>query len=327
MSKSYSSIFLEISGVCNGKCPYCLNGRYKEKPGSFLSPILFEKILIQLKKNELFNEKTRFGLYNWGEPFLHPQLTEIIKIANKFGISYSFSTNASVVPPIDANFIKCLNSLIFSMPGFSQNSYDRIHGFDFEVIKNNIEIISQKTRKLGYKGSLLISYHVYQFNLDEIAACREFAQKNGIIIVPQYAILNHWDHLWSYLDDTLPYTQLKEISQDLFTYKMRDITEEKTENYRCPQNDILIIDEHANVLLCCQVPKKERYFAGNLITDDFASIKKRRESNEVCSRCIERGMARYINTSLSFPKLCKEETRTGTGFYSYVKNKIALFKS
>lgn len=303
--KSFKTLYIEISGVCNGKCSYCLSGRYKVHGGKFIDVDLFEKILRRLTEQGLIDRRTSVGLYNWGEPFLHPHLSEIIQIVNKFKISYVFSTNASIVPKIDHQFVQGLDRIIFSMPGFSQNAYDRIHGFNFDKICSNIEKIVTDSRSAGFKGIFQISYHVYQFNMDEIVPCETFARKNGIEFTPQFAILNHWDHIWSYVDNKLSYEMLKEISQDLFCYKLHDFAADSLGSYRCPQYDLLAIDENANVLLCCQVPKSHQYYAGNILHDDIDTILQRRESNIVCSQCIERGMARYINTSLHFPTFGK----------------------
>ncbi|GBF34170.1 hypothetical protein DCCM_3282 [Desulfocucumis palustris] len=42
--------------------------------------------------------------------------------------------------------------IIFSMPGFSQESYDKIHGFNFEKIKDNIIKMSRNFRENGFTG-------------------------------------------------------------------------------------------------------------------------------------------------------------------------------
>lgn len=301
--KKFKSIFVDISGICNAKCPYCLNGRYKMPGGKFIAVDVFEQVLKRLTELRIVGGTTVLGLYNWGEPFLHPQLTELIEITNTFGIPYSFSTNASVVPNIDSQFVKGLQAVIFSMPGFSQASYDRIHGFKFSSICMNIESIVGLARSAGYRGSVSIYYHVYQFNMSEIAQCEVFCRRLGIVLQLNYAILNHWDHLWAYFKDELPYPMLKQISQDLFSFRLRALVPDSVKTYRCPQYDLFAIDEDANVLLCCQVPRGQQYSTGNILHDDFGEILRRRECNNMCSECISTGMARYLNSALQFPEL------------------------
>lgn len=54
------------------------------------------------------------------------------------------------------------------MPGFSQESYDKIHGFNFEKIKENIKKYANDMELAGVKDKMWVAYHMYQFNLDEI---------------------------------------------------------------------------------------------------------------------------------------------------------------
>ena len=304
--KHFRTIYLDISGVCNAKCPYCLSGCHRTLGGKFIDLDLFEQVLKQLNKLQMVDGKSVLGLYNWGEPFLHPRLSELVAITNRFEIPYAFSTNASVIPHIDKSFVEGLRLLIFSMPGFSQSSYDRIHGFSFQKVRKNIETIINRTKSVGYKGIFKIHYHVYQFNMNEIAMCEEFARQHGIDLQLNYAILNHWDHLWAYVDNELPYSKLKEISQELFCFRFRDLVSESLSSYRCPQYDLLAIDESAHVLLCCQVPKDHQYVAGNILHDNIEDIQRKRMYSETCKRCIERGVARYLNTAMEFPLLLRK---------------------
>jgi len=299
----FRNVYLDISGICNAKCPYCLSGRYKKSSGKFIAVEIFDQILEQLVGRKLVDKQSVLGLYNWGEPFLHPQLGDLVTKINKFELPYIFSTNASIIPSIDRSFISGLKMIIFSMPGFSQSSYDRIHGFRFQSILKNIKTIVDNANSVGFKGIFSIHYHVYQFNMNEIALCEAFSKRLGINLELHYAILNHWDHLWAYVDNDISYSMLKEISQDLFCFDLRNLTPDKMGTYRCPQYDLLAIDEFANVLLCCQVPKDTKYVAGNILHDDIQEIQRKRMHNDTCTRCIERGMARYLNTALEFALL------------------------
>lgn len=309
MTPAFRNVFLEISGTCNARCPYCLSGRYRTPGGGFIAVDVFQRVLERLTAARLVDRETVVGLYNWGEPFLHPRLGDLVAAAQRSGVRYSFSTNASVVPDIDAAFVKGLALLIFSMPGFSQASYDRIHGFDFARVRGAIETIVRRARAAGYRREFRIHYHVYQFNLAEMEACATFARGLGVDVHYHYAILNHWGHLWEYVDDTLPRPLLKELSQDLFSFRLRELAADTVASYRCPQYDTLAIDESANVLLCCQVPKEKRYQAGNMLHDEIGQILSGREHSETCRRCVERGMARYLNTALEFPQALQPRTR------------------
>ncbi len=299
--RRFNTIFFDIVSFCNGRCPYCLSGAYRTTASKTVSPGQFQKTLETIKKHDLLSQRGIIGLYNWGEPFLHPQLSDLLCIINDFGFPYAFSTNASRVPSIDRNFVNTLDHILFSMPGFSQQSYDRIHGFNFPTILKNIERIVKECRFFGFRGHFQISYHLYQFNLEELRECEEFCNKWNITLNPYYAILNNWGHMLAWLDNTLPYDLLKRISQDLFLFEIERNLEEAPAQYACPQNQFLVLDEESNVLLCCQVPKQADFFAGNLLRDDVQLIWEKRRSNPVCSKCVDSGLAYYYNNALRSP--------------------------
>jgi len=77
-----SSVFVEVSGICNARCPYCGQRRLKEEKhlGAIMSPNLFEKdswiISLSLISFER-GDRSSILLYNWGEPFLNPEINAI----------------------------------------------------------------------------------------------------------------------------------------------------------------------------------------------------------------------------------------------------------
>lgn len=80
--------------------------------------------------------------------------------------------------------------MTFSMCGCSQRSYNRIHGFSFRKIIENIEKYVVEYRKYGHKGTFFIAYYIYQFNEEEMQDVYNFACKVGIGIHFSYAFLN-----------------------------------------------------------------------------------------------------------------------------------------
>ena len=66
----------------------------------------FDATLHNLERLNLIDSRTIIDLFNWGELFLHPDLTGIIRVINDHGLRYAISTNASIVPQIDEAFVK-----------------------------------------------------------------------------------------------------------------------------------------------------------------------------------------------------------------------------
>lgn len=294
--KPFPHVFFEIVGACNAKCPYCVTGAGNAPPGKVLSPEVFHDALEALVRSGAIEPATILHLQNWGEPFLHPRLHDIISVVNDFGLRHIISTNASVIPEIDEPLTRNLNAGIISMPGFSQDSYDKIHQLDFESIKRNIARMAGEARALGCKGNFRIHYHVYQFNLDEMKLCGEFAEQVGAGFYPYCAIMIDWWTLNRWLDNTLPPERLQAASEQLLLERMREVMKQSPKPYACPQYDHLVLDEQANILTCCLLPRNHpEYSSGNVLRGNLELALKGRFPRNACKGCLEKGIAYLIH--------------------------------
>ena len=296
----YNHVVLEISGKCNARCKWCVTGngnRTGKRSGKALTPEMLEKAVSYLRDNHIIQKDALFFLYNWGEPLLNPHFKKIIAILNRLNIRYVISTNASTVVLFDEpDILRNLHAMVISMPGFSQSSYDRIHGFNFLKIKNNITTILDNYRHSGFRGKAEIRYHVYQFNIDEIIDAIRFAKKHYLGISPTFAGIGDLDIFMSYRTNELSYDMLKDLSQDLFLYYMSVISAQIPKDYHCPYHEVLLIDENCSVLTCCMVNKRmDDYSIGNLFELSLAEMKKRKVSQSVCKKCMELAIPYLIN--------------------------------
>lgn len=80
---------VELTNYCNLKCPVCPTGAgYLKREAKAMDPALFERLM-----DEVGTYLLTMSLWGWGEPLLHPQLADILKIANDRGINTLVSTN------------------------------------------------------------------------------------------------------------------------------------------------------------------------------------------------------------------------------------------
>jgi hypothetical protein len=173
------------------------------------------------------------------------------------------------------------------MSGFSQQSYDRIHGFNFgRIIKNIIEM-KNNFLSVGYKGQFLLVFHVYQFNTNEIMPAAEFAKQNQLQFMPSLAVINDSERMVQYLKDEMDYGDIKRASQDLFLFHLtQERKNQRPQNYICPQYAKLAIDENCNVVTCCgDITPMDKIF--NVKTNE---VNKWRMSSKACKECKEVGM-------------------------------------
>lgn len=127
---------IEITSWCNLSCPMCVPRQSREN--GFISTTLFEKIL---KENrECFPHQFVWLHFN-GEPLIHPQLFQIIRITKKYGIRACLSTNAVLLNSEKAKQIitSGLDYIVFSFDGVNKNVYEKLRkGAKFKTVKNNI---------------------------------------------------------------------------------------------------------------------------------------------------------------------------------------------
>jgi len=301
----FKTIYFDIVGGCNARCPYCMTGSGASRMSGEITPVRFAQALEKLVREGAIDSGSVLSLYNWGEPFLHSDLPEIIRIINNHDVRYALSTNAYRVPVIDRAFVRNLDHLIFSMCGFSQASYDRIQKTNFDKARENITRIVKDCRRHGFKGDFRIFFHIYKFNEEEVDPCRKFANRLGILFHPQYAILNRWDDLRELVTGGMPPETFSDISEDL--HGLKEIPgflkkEDAACGFLCPQFEYLVLAENGDVVTCCQLPKdRPEFLCGNILYDSLADILKRRHEMPVCEDCVGTGLASYIAGSIKAP--------------------------
>lgn len=301
---------MEISGLCNARCPWCVTGnrlslqKDQEKnrsiteshsplPARFMTYTEFETILDRLNVLGVINASTCIYLYNWGEPFLNPDLNTILSFLERKKLHYALSTNASKYLDLSCSGLKMLADIIFSVPGFNQTAYDKIHGFDFKQVLTNIEKIIADVKRCNRSSRLYLAYHVYQFNLNTIIAACEFCLTHDIIFLPYYAYINDFNRAISYLDDTMDRQTLYHATKELFLHYVDDLIKSQPEDYVCPQSEKLVIDEHGNLLLCCSLPKEHpQYSLGSILRlNSHELFAAKGMTRAVCRDCLKKGLA------------------------------------
>ncbi len=95
----------------------------------------------------------RLRLFLLGEPLLHPELTEMVRLAKSLGVaSVEINTNAvSLTPERSRELIEAgLDEVVFSLDGTDAESYERIRrGGDYEQVVANIEGFFRVRREAG----------------------------------------------------------------------------------------------------------------------------------------------------------------------------------
>jgi MoaA/NifB/PqqE/SkfB family radical SAM enzyme len=291
----FDAIQFDIVGGCNAKCPLCSTARLTFGQRLQFIPVAdFARTLDRILELGLATPgRSLVRLYNWGEPILHPDLNGIVREVGARGLLAGISTNASK----RTNFTistKHFGEFTFSMPGWSQSSYDKVHGLRFERVVANMEATIKNMRHTGYRGGFLLAYHVYQFNcFDELAAARRWCKNNDVKFFPYYAYINDYEQSMRYHKGEMDRDEIDELSRTLFLHHVNDLKAQQPKNYQCPQwEDQLTLDHRSRVLLCCAIPDSNPVgVLGSIFELSRDQILALKTTNSECDDCLSCGQA------------------------------------
>ena len=106
MKKRFKKIYIEITNICNLACPFCPPDNREKQ---WMTKENFEMIIQRIKEYTDY-----IYLHVKGEPLLHPQVNELIEIANQAGIQVNITTNGTCFKNLINKNIRQINYSIQS---------------------------------------------------------------------------------------------------------------------------------------------------------------------------------------------------------------------
>jgi carbonic anhydrase/acetyltransferase-like protein (isoleucine patch superfamily)/MoaA/NifB/PqqE/SkfB family radical SAM enzyme/tetratricopeptide (TPR) repeat protein len=296
------SVYIEVSGICSAKCPYCVKGNGLQKQGKYISQADFRRILEHLKVHSLLPKRSIVNLYIWGEPLLHPEINELLRIVAEYGQKAYMSTFLPRPPKLSAESLQILHGMTLSLSGITQESYGRIHGHKIDSILQNFNLLMEAVKRAGVSWRPMVNWHRYRFNESEMEAAREHFEKAGALFAPTVADFNDIKRTERFILNQLDPSEENQLDQDLFTGYLRHcIQQSQKADHECSQWNRLTIDEKGNVLLCCGLANSvEGSVLGPVFDYDAESLRKAKTSSHLCTSCIQNGIAKYCDNQTRF---------------------------
>ena len=166
-------IIIEPTNFCNLKCPFCINPYSKRKKG--MMKLDDFKYLVTLLPKTLKRTTFHFA----GEPFLNPDLPEMIKILNDRGIIIRLSTNGTL--PFE-NYQKSIDAgldlMLIALDGPTKEMHEKYRiGSNFDQILETIKKISQFPER---KTKIVIQFLVMRHNEKYIPQMKELCKNLGV---------------------------------------------------------------------------------------------------------------------------------------------------
>jgi len=161
------NVDLVVTKACNFACVFCKD--YETPDGS--PRISLDNVRTAAK--QLFPYAQKLNICSGGEPYLHPQLEDILRLAKRYGLFTWVLSNGSVMNEIRTRTM--VREGLIDEHGFSIDGYHpetvkaiRIHA-DLERILRNIERLQRiKREENKAKPKIIIRYALMRTNIEEL---------------------------------------------------------------------------------------------------------------------------------------------------------------
>ena len=131
----FKKIYLEITNICNLKCPFCI-GNTREK--KYLTFDEFKIILSKIK-----NHTNYLYFHILGEPLMHPEINKFIDYANEKGFHTNITTNGYLLNKIKSN--KNIRQINISLHSFNDINSVSLYDYLNNIFDSVDELIKNKT--------------------------------------------------------------------------------------------------------------------------------------------------------------------------------------
>jgi MoaA/NifB/PqqE/SkfB family radical SAM enzyme len=171
---------IDPTNVCNLRCPLCPTGLgVLGRERGLMDLASFKKLIDQIAPYAYLVE-----LYNWGEPFLHPQIFEMIQYASlkRIGVRLSSNLNRYNREMAYKTVASGLDAIIVSIDGATQETYEKYRrGGKLERVLNNVRLLVEAKNEAGSRLPFItLRMLINRYNESEIDQVRALAIELGV---------------------------------------------------------------------------------------------------------------------------------------------------
>ncbi len=166
--KPFTGMNIEASALCNLKCWICPTQFYSHQvTRGNMSMETFRKLL------PYFKQVVNVDLTGWGEPFLNPNLFEMVVRAKEAGCpSVTLTTNGTLLNAENVKQIigSEIDAISISVDSATKETHEKLKaGSDFsQVISGVQELIAKRNRSGGKSPYVSASFMLMKDNIEEI---------------------------------------------------------------------------------------------------------------------------------------------------------------
>jgi len=286
-----------VSSVCNLRCISCpVGNRADHESGSFMNAdnytLVLDKILSEVPLVSIVQ------LFNWGEPFLNPQLARIVEVTNSRGVLCSISSNL--------NLRKDFSDVIAAKPAFVRVSmsgtperYAVTHtGGQWELFLCNMESLAELRARLHPDMTVEVAYHVYATTTPaDMDRARALCDRLGFVFRPHLAALLPLDNVLDHVDGK-PLSAEAQQTLDMLKIPLdQALTLAREQRHmQCSFERTLNIESDLSVRQCgLWVRAHDNRVVNNFLTTPLSRIMELRRASRLCPLCKAQGLHRFCS--------------------------------
>jgi wyosine [tRNA(Phe)-imidazoG37] synthetase (radical SAM superfamily) len=289
-TKNSVEFFIDISGACNLVCPSCPRGNSpRNSIKGFMDVELFKKVVDKVLIDE--PGVPCLALFNWGEPFLHPNLNECIGYLKEKNIYSVLSSNMSIEKNIDAALRADPDWLKVSLSGYYQDVYATTHtGGNINLVKSNLYRIRYLIDKYKLTTKVEIRYHRYLNNIGEdLEKMQELCQELDFALYDIVAYFQPLERIMDYHEHK-PVRNLEKLRSLFIDKKVYEVRRERRGVCSYQTNQITI-DCNGKLQLCCAVYDDINNFDMDYLTTSVKEITEKKLAHDFCKKCKRYGLS------------------------------------
>ncbi|SMB78779.1 radical SAM additional 4Fe4S-binding SPASM domain-containing protein [Desulfonispora thiosulfatigenes DSM 11270] len=221
--KKFKRIYLEITNICNLKCSFCPPTNRKQE---YITIDNFKKILNQINK---YTDYLYFHVK--GEPLLHPELEQLLKISDNEGFKVNLTTNGTLIEKTGDILLNspALRQISFSLQSCENNNLNEkekyikdILDFMHRAVKETDLIIELRLWNLNNSNNVENKSSKNDFMLNYIQSSLNLPFKIEEKVTPGKGIkLVNSIYLSQETKFTWPNLGINDISEKGFCYGLR----------------------------------------------------------------------------------------------------------
>ena len=273
---------IDIVDACNLRCAICPRGvYYKNNTSKKMELNVFNRLLDKITSECQCKE---ICLYNWTEPFLHPELDKFVKAVKDRRLDCFLSSNLSFKKPaMLESVLRHSPALVVSVSGFEQGTHELYHkGSNLNVVKENLNLIAEFKEK--EKLPLNVEVHCLQFvdNQKDQMMWEKYCSDHGFSFLAKPA---HSSEV------ATPQSSQRLISKPVFEelsngeFKIKGNFSSEPVLKSCPLHNTIPLDSDCDVYLCCIYWNRKEFTVGNYLDMPINEIQRRRLSMFECAHC------------------------------------------